>query len=210
MTLLEFACCYKFFNFVALGQLKIIHLNTTSLIHYTSLVIKIFICSHSANAIISEIHKKKNNDAAAVKKEALKSASKIILSDLSTMNHDKSEYPTADKISQLKYNTDFLPESLVIFLKGLITTKDADLKIASIGQAIVQSAHPRRTITPLQFGLGVLVHHLSGSKFIVQTLNRLGFCSSYDEVIRFGLCASVTEEAELSEKLITDHVTKST
>lgn len=124
------------------------------------------------------------------------------------MNYNKAEYPTADDISELKYHTDFLPESLLILLKGLIKTKNSELKIASIGQAIVQAACPRRVIAPLQFGLGVLVRHLLGCKFIVQTLNRLGFCSSYDEVTRFGLCASVAEETEFNREIMTKQVNK--
>lgn len=135
-------------------------------------------------------------------------ASKLILSDLSTMSYDKSEYPTASDISKMEYNTDFLPDSLVVVLKGLIKTKDANLKIAAIGQAIVQAAYPRRVIAPLQLGLSVLVHHLTGSKFVIQTLNRFGFCSSYDEVKRFELCASVAEEAEADQGMLTKQVTE--
>lgn len=133
-------------------------------------------------------------------------ASKLIFSDFATINYNKAEYPNADDISNLKYHTDFLPESLLIVLKGLIKTKNAELKIASIGQAIVQAACPRRVIAPLQIGLGVLLHHLTGCKFIIQTLNRFGFCSSYDEVKRFGLCASVAEETELDQEMVTKQV----
>lgn len=124
------------------------------------------------------------------------------------MNFDKSEYPAACDIYELKNNTDFLPQSLVIVLQGLIKTKDANLKIAAIGQAIVQAAYPRRVIALLQLGLSVLVHHLTGSKFIIQLLNRFGFCSSYDEVKRFELCASVAEEAEADQDMRTNQVTE--
>lgn len=84
-----------------------------------------------------------------------------MLSDLSKMTCNNTEYPNADDISNMQYHKDFLPESLLNVLKGLIKTKDADLKIASIGQAIVQAACPRRVIAPLQIGLGVLLHHLT-------------------------------------------------
>ncbi len=124
------------------------------------------------------------------------------------MTFNKAEYPTADEISNLKYNTDFLPESLLNVLNRIIKTKDAELKIASIGQAIVQAACPRRVIAPLQIGLSVLLHHLTGSKFIIQTLNRFGFCSSYDEVKRFGLCASVAEESAVDQEIMTKQVNK--
>lgn len=44
---------------------------------------------------------------------------------------------------------------------------------------------PRAVIAPLQIGLGVQAHHLYRSKFIVDTLSEMGFCSSYKEILRF-------------------------
>ena len=38
---------------------------------------------------------------------------------------------------------------------------------------------------PLQLGLAVQIHHLYRSKFLVDTLHAMGFCSSYAEVLRF-------------------------
>lgn len=121
------------------------------------------------------------------------------------MNFNKSEYPSAESISCMDENIDFVPDSLLVILKSIIKTKNADLKIASIGQSVVQAACPRRVIAPLQIGLGVLMHHLTGSKFVIQTLNRFGFCSSYDEVQRFELCASIAED-NVDRKVLADHV----
>jgi len=88
----------------------------------------------------------------------------------------------------------YLPPSLVLFLKTLLhDKKEPDINIASIGQAIAQAARPKVLLAPLQIGLSVELHHLFGSKYIVEHLNRLGFCSSYAEVKRFEQCAALSQ-----------------
>ncbi|KAH3752670.1 hypothetical protein DPMN_187294 [Dreissena polymorpha] len=49
----------------------------------------------------------------------------------------------------------------------------------------MQAMRPRGIIAPLQIGLGVQMHRLFGSHFLVGTLNKLGFCSSYHEIQRY-------------------------
>ena len=63
---------------------------------------------------------------------------------------------------------------------------------ASIGQAIVQATRPRAILSPLQLGLGIQMHHHFGSKFLIDTLHKLGFCSSYAEVCKYERSASIT------------------
>lgn len=166
----------------------------------------VFTFRRSANSIISEFRKTSYKTTEAYRKDVLETAGKLILSDISSMNFNKNEYPSAERISCMDENIGFLPDSLLSILRSVIKAKHSDLKIASIGQAIVQAACPRRVIAPLQIGLSVLTHHLTGSKFIVQTLNRFGFCSSYDEVQRFELCASIAEDNDVNRKVLADHV----
>ena len=80
------------------------------------------------------------------------------------------------------YNLKFVPESLQLLLRNVFSEKNADIKLSSIGQAIIQAARPRVLIAPLQIGLGVQMHHHFASKFLVDILNKLGFSSSYTEV----------------------------
>lgn len=121
-------------------------------------------------------------------------ASKLVLSDITSINYNKDEYPTADDISKIEFHQNFVPDSLLTLLNGMIKSKNSNLKVVSIAQAIVQAACPRRAIAPLQIALSVLVHHLTGSKFIIRLLYLIGFCASYDEVQRFERCAAVAEE----------------
>ena len=78
-----------------------------------------------------------------------------------------------------------------------ITMSKTDLKIAAIGQAIAQTTRPRSLIPPLQIGLGVQLHHQYGSRFLIETLNSLGFCSSYSEVNRFECNAALQQGTDL-------------
>ena len=77
---------------------------------------------------------------------------------------------------------------------------DVDVKLASIGQAIIQAARPRVLMAPLQIGLGVQMHHHFQSKLLIESLNSHGFCYSYDEVKMYERCASMTEH-EIPKKL---------
>lgn len=72
-----------------------------------------------------------------------------------------------------------------MLLNGLFVGKQSRRKVAGIGHAIVQAVRPRAVIVPLQLGLGVQVHHLYRSQFLVNTLHEMGFSSSYKEVMRF-------------------------
>ena len=56
------------------------------------------------------------------------------------------------------------------------------MRVASLGQAIIQAARPRAVMAPLQLGHAVQVHHRFGSRGLVETLHRLGFCVPYSEV----------------------------
>ena len=85
-------------------------------------------------------------------------------------------YPLIE--TEAETNANFLPQTLKLFLDGILASKD-DVKVASIGQAIIQAARPRVILAPLQVGLAVQLHHHFASRFLIDTLYRLGFCSSY-------------------------------
>ena len=80
-------------------------------------------------------------------------------------------YPENNKLASIDDATAFLPMSLTIFLKGLFTSSDAQMKTASIGQAIVQAKRPRVVLASHKLGLGVQLHHHFRSKFLVDTLH---------------------------------------
>ena len=76
-------------------------------------------------------------------------------------------YPNQKGLKDTNEALSFLPPLLMEFLKVLMTGRNTDLKLASIGQAIMQATRPRVLLAPLQFGLSTQMHHLFGSRVIV-------------------------------------------
>lgn len=66
------------------------------------------------------------------------------------------------------------------------------MKLDAIGQSIMQAICLRRLLCPLQIGLSVQLHHNFRSKYLIDVLHHLGYCSSYAEVTRFKRNAALT------------------
>ena len=71
------------------------------------------------------------------------------------------------------------------------------MKIASIGQAIMQAARPQILLAPLQFGLGVQIHHHFGLRFLIDALHCHGFCCAYNEVQQFERNAALSYNTDI-------------
>ena len=59
-----------------------------------------------------------------------------------------------------------------------------DLTCAAMGQTVMQAARPRGSIMPLQLAVAVELDRLGNSQ-LLEMLSTLGFCVSYDEVVRY-------------------------
>ncbi|CAH3149612.1 unnamed protein product, partial [Porites lobata] len=136
-------------------------------------------------------------DPEADKIRVIKAAADLIKTDIKSKDISKRFYPLPGEISSLDENCAFLPETLYLFLRTIFNEKSAERKIASIGQAIIQAARPRVLIAPLQIGLAVQMHHHYGSKFLIDSLNSHGFCSSYTEVKKFEMSAAQTKGTDI-------------
>ena len=112
------------------------------------------------------------------------------------MPSSREEYPDSTTIEN---HRNYIPETLRQFLEQVIRKKDASLKISAIGQALVQTTRPNTVIAPLQIGLAVQMHRTFGSRFLIDTLSHLGFCTSYTEVRKFELNAAVFHGIDLPE-----------
>ena len=90
-----------------------------------------------------------------------------------------------------------IPESLYSFLSEVISRQDKKAttmsdgatlsaekgrRVVMLGQDIIHAATNSQVKTPKHIGLAVTIHHLTGSKEVVTLLNRMGHCSSYDDV----------------------------
>ena len=101
---------------------------------------------------------------------------KIILCIIQFCNNYRKKYThRQDDIASRKTNMDLVPESLQLLLTTVFSGKDVEIKVASIGQAIMQAARLRILICPLQLGLAMQMHYCFDLKFLIDTLYSLGF-----------------------------------
>lgn len=146
----------------------------------------------TATAILQEFHFREYQDDLDINAEQMnivKTAAKLIKNDIKSIPTSSDSYPTitTDAQSHVRY----LPASLSTFFSLLTSEKNNALKVASIGQAIVQTARPRVVISPLQIGLAVQLHHNFASSFLIDTLHYHGFCSTYQDVPMFNQNAAL-------------------
>ena len=131
----------------------------------------------TVTTILYEFHARpKNADPETEKLNIIRTASRLIKSDIKLIKTSNDIYPLIE--AETETNANFLRQTLKLFLEGILASKD-NVKVASIRQAIIQAARPRVILTPLQVGLAVQLHHNFASRFLIDTLHRLGFCSSY-------------------------------
>ncbi len=83
----------------------------------------------------------------------VQAAARLIKEDIKsiTMTHDV--YPSCDDLRSQETGTEFLPDTLKELLKGLFPEQNTGVKVASIGQAIVQAARPKVLLAQLQLNL---------------------------------------------------------
>lgn len=126
----------------------------------------------TAMAILQEFHFREHQDDLDINEEQMniiKTAARLIKNDLKSIPTSSDSYPTIT--TDAESHVRFLPASLSTFLSLLTSKKNNALKVASIGQAIVQAARPRVVISPLQIGLAVQLHHNFASRFFIDTLH---------------------------------------
>ena len=150
------------------------------------------------------------DDEEAQKREIIQTAARLIKSDIKIfVTSDIETYPqTADlkTVNAILY----LPTSLRVLLESLFVGKYTTRRKATIGQAIIQDVRPRAVIAPLQLGLAVQTHHLYRSRFLVETLPAMGFCSSYHDLVTLdghgtfhsmGIVAAITPKSQISMRV---------
>ena len=152
----------------------------------------------TAQSVINEFYWKPRQTSNEEEKERIiKTAAKLLKDDIKNIDVSSDFYPASTEMAEVEKALDFIPDTVKIFLRNMFVGQDVDLKIASIGQAIMQAVRPRVLIAPLQIGLGIQMHLHFASKFLIETLNAHGFCSSYKTVSNYEKCASVVQGTDL-------------
>jgi len=146
----------------------------------------------TATSIINEFYcHPKEEDKEKEKLRMVQTAAELIRNEIKMLEAKGENYPSPDEMSSTEEAKKFVPELLQAFLTSLIKAKDAQTKIASLGQAITQAVRPKSLLAPLQFGLAIQMHHHFSSKFLIDSLNTHGFCSSYSVVQNYERAAAV-------------------
>lgn len=122
---------------------------------------------YTAKSILHDFYMQQKKDPESDKFALITAASKIIRSDIKCMSISKQSYPSSTEVGSINFHTNFLPLSLKIFLDSIFREKNPNLKIAAIGQAMIQAERPRVIISPLQISLGVVLHQHFASRFLI-------------------------------------------
>ena len=93
-------------------------------------------------------------------------AANIVLDDIRSSNFDCEWYPTTEMMQSTESALEWIPSKLRLFLECICRNT---IKQSSTGQALVS----------------VLVDHIFGSRWLIDQLNKLGFCVSMDEMTRY-------------------------
>ena len=134
--------------------------------------------------ILKDYYKSSKDDVENSKKlSVLKARALILRTNIKSIEGELELYPNTNSL-EIQSALGFLPESLRFSLNQLFPGKNMDCEITGIGHALIQSTRPRAIISPLQIGLAVQLHYHFRSRFLIDSLYNLGFCSSYSEVLR--------------------------
>ena len=152
----------------------------------------------TASTILRDFFKQpKDTDSYMNRFRLIEAAANIIKSDIKSVEQSKNIYPPSLYMSTIPEATNFLPKSLMALLNAMLVGKDKDEKLCSLGKAMMQAARPRVLIAPLQIGLAVQMHSHFASRFLIDTLHTIGFCSSYSEVKKYERCAAVNQGLDI-------------
>ena len=105
-------------------------------------------------------HERKEDSTHREETRLVKAAATVMKDDIKRHNGSKKTYPLSSDMSSFEIVISFLPESLIVLPDILIVGVGKKLKIAPIGQAIMQATRPRVLIAPLQLGLAASIDAL--------------------------------------------------
>ena len=138
----------------------------------------------TANKILSDFRNDQSSEDANEKLRVIQAAAELIKNDIKILP-PQGLYPTVAELGSLEGCLEYVPLSLRTLLEYMFVGKEKSVKVSFIGQAIMQQVRPRVFLAPLQIGVAVQMHHQFASRFLNDTLNAMGFASSYSEVSKF-------------------------
>ena len=190
---------YEPYSFKHMKQKLLSHFGEKIIISNSCGKKNIVTLTSTASSILEQFYKMpKQENTAAEKLRIIETAAKLLKNDIKSIDIDKTMYPEFENIESDIDNYAYLPSTLRCLLEDVFAGKDTLFKVASIGQAIIQSCRPRSIVAPLQIGLGVQMHRQFGSRFLIDALYKHGYCSSYSEVCMYERSAVVHQGTEIT------------
>ena len=123
----------------------------------------------------------KQSDWEEEKLRIVQTAADLIKNDIKCKLVSKDTYPFPDDVSSLDKNSAFLPQTLRLFLRTVSCEKGRPEDC--IDRTDDRSSSPPGVlIVPIMLGIAVQLHRHFGSKFVIDSLNSHGFCSSYSAI----------------------------
>ena len=160
----------------------------------------------TAKKILTEFYDNNDptsDDIEGQKRRILETAAKIIKNEVKSLG-SVTTYPAMDEFEAIEKCLDYIPTSLKTLMAAMFVAKNSEIKIAFLGQSIMQQIRPRALIAPLQIGVAVQMHHQYASRFLNDSLNAMGFASSYTEVTRFERNAAIKEGVNIANHVNQD------
>ena len=105
--------------------------------------------------ILHVFHTQKHKDPEQKNAKKIKTAAQLFKNDIKTIKQTTDVYPSSAEMASSEAAIEYIPDCLKTFLKIVFAGKNIDVKLASIGQVIMQAVRPRVLMAPLQIGLGV-------------------------------------------------------
>ena len=154
--------------------------------------------SSNVKQLIQEAHTQLNEDSKDMD-SLIKVVGSYIRNEIKSAEKHRDTYPDTADMKSIDHNLTILPPSLCLLLQTIIKSKTADLRCASIGQAIMSATCPRAFLSPLQVGLCVTLDQKYCHRDLIHLLFNLGFCSSYSESVIYKKNAAVTHGVDIGE-----------
>ncbi|KAK3696845.1 hypothetical protein QZH41_003454 [Actinostola sp. cb2023] len=180
----------------------------------------------ASTSFTPEQHWSNDLDISTEKRQLIYKVAKLIKSDISDCKGICIRPLDVNDLS-LASSKAIIPKTLYWLLRWVITTDEFnseteflqaepcqnisdERKILMAGQDVVHCASHSRVKLPKHVSLAVSVRHLTGSKQLITLLNRMGHCSSYDdvEVIDTGLANEVLAMSEGNRCVIPSNISQ--
>lgn len=161
-----------------------------------------FICFKNQldKVISSKIQNQKSEEA------ILNDAVEIIKHDVRSYEIRTDEYPSFDEIAT--GGEGHLPPKFRYVMNLLLLPKyprESHKKKSLAIQNSMMTLMRRRFVSPVLIGIGTLIHRRTGSRYILDILNAVGFSSSYTEILKMQKFAAVEPQRKKLENAYIQH-----